>query len=505
MASKEKKAPAQEKKDSEMIRRFKQQPFVFIGGFVILIIVVIAFVMPSSLGMDSGMGNVDLTFGFYDKVPIAYVPGNYFAQYFEMLSRWRQDMGQDNVMMNYQIWRESFEAATVHIAMIQEMNRAGYTAPAKVVDREVAQLPQFQENGRFSAALYRQMDENRRLSLWRQVQEEIAKNHFHSHVTGILSPGAEAEFIAGMALVERNFAMVSFSVDDYPESEYEAYAHENADMFRSVHLSMITIGSSEREAQRIQDSIVSGEITFEDAARAHSRDNYADRGGDMGVRMVQDLNFDIPEESARQTVIALAQGELSDVMATADGWFFFRAEENILEADFSDPMIMDRIRSHMRSFQRGRMEDWALEQADAFIALVNDVGFDAALIRQGMASSNFGPIPVNVGNIDLFRTLASQAVSELSDSASNENFWRTAFTTPVNTPSRPLVQGSNVLVLFPTEETQADESDIENIVTNINSFWMRNTTERSLPQYFLTNPRMEDNFMDVFLRYFWGN
>ncbi|MDR2717708.1 MAG: SurA N-terminal domain-containing protein [Treponema sp.] len=504
MAFKEKKT-AHEKSDSELVRRFKTRPFLFIGTFIVLVIVVVAFVLVPAIVPNSGFGrDVDLTFGYYDKVAISYVPGNYFAQYYEMVARYRQNtMNSENYSYaSYQIWREAFEGAAIHTAILHEMKKSGYTAPSKMVDRDVARLPQFQENGRFSAALYRQMDDNQRLSLWRQVQEDIAKEHFHADVTGLLKPAAEAEFIGKMAAAQRSFDMTVFSVDSYPEAEYAAYIREHSDLFRSVHLSMITVNSNEREARKILDSIKNGETTFEDAARAYSKDDYADRGGDMGIKMIHELSIDIPEETEREKLISLARDEYSDIVKTGSGWSFFRIEEAVQEADASDEAVLEKVRTYVRNFERGRMEDWAIAQAESFITLVNELGLEDAIAQQGIEKRSFGPVPINYGNVDLFTTLASQPVSELSASASDENFWKVAFSTPVETPSRPVVQGSNVLVLFPKEETAIEESAIESITSTFNSYWLSYVSEQALQQHFINSPKMEDKFIDIYFRYF---
>jgi hypothetical protein len=504
MAFKEKKT-AHEKSDSELIRRFKTSPFIFIGTFIVLVIVIVAFVLVPAIVPNAGSGrDVDLTFGYYDKVPISYVPGNYFAQYYEMVARYRQNtMNSENYSYaNYQIWREAFEGAAIHTAVLQEMKKSGYTAPSKMVDRDVARLPQFQENGRFSATLYRQMDDNRRLSLWRQVQEDIAKDHFRADVNGLLKPAAEAEFISKMAAAQRSFDMAVFSVDAYPETEYESYIGEHSDLFRSVHLSVITVNSSEREARKILDSIKNGETTFEDAARSYSKDSYADRGGDMGIKMVHELSIDIPEETEREKIITLVKDEYSDILKTDSGWSFFRIEEVVQEADASDAAVLEKVRSYVRNFERGRMEDWAIAQADNFITQVNELGLEGALAQQGIEKRSFGPIPLNYGNIDLFTTLASQSVPELSASAADENFWKTAFSTPVRTPSQPVVQGSNVLVLFPNEEITAEESTVEGITSSINSYWLGYVSEQAMQQHFMNSPKMEDKFIDIYFRYF---
>ena len=504
MASKDNKTTERDSGSSEMLRRFKQNPLVFVGTLVILIIVVIAFVLVPAIVPEYGMGrNVDLTFGYYDNAPISYVPGNYFAQYLSILESYRQSsMDSDNsFLMNYQNWRGAFEEAAIHTAMLKEMKNAGYEVPAKIVDRDVAKLSQFQENGRFSRALYRQMDDNRRLALWRQMQDEIAKKHFRDDVIGLGLSDAEADFIGRMAATERTFETVVFSVDAFPEEEYAAYLQENADLFRSLRLSIITVTSSEREAKKILASIKGGETTFEDAARAHSK-VYADRGGDMGIRMIHELRIDIPEDDVREAVIALARDEYSDVMKTSQGWSFFRAEQDVQEADESDPAVLESVRSYMRNFQRGRMEDWAIAQANDFRALVDELGFADALLEKGLGSSSFGPVPINYGSVDLFASLSSPSLNWLSNSATDENFWRVAFSTPLDTLSDPLVQGGNVFVLLPTAETQAEETSIEGIVSTYKSYWLNYMTEQSLRQYILNSPKLKDNFRDVYNRVF---
>jgi len=504
MASKEKKT--HEETDSELLRRFKSHPLVFIGSFIVLIIIIVAFVLVPAIVPEYGRSrDIDLTFGYYDKVPITYVPGNYFAQYYEMVRNYRQQSAdsENYTYVEYQNWREAYEEAAIHTAILREMKKAGYTAPKRKVDREVAKLPQFWENGKFSQALYNRMDENSQLSLWRQVQEEITDKKFRSDVTGLLKPAAEAEFIGRMEALQRSFEMAVFNVDAFPEEEYEVYAREHLGLFRSVRLSMITVSSNEREARKVLDSIKNGETTFEDAARAHSKDMYADRGGDMGIRMFNELYYDIPEEETRDIVISLAKGDYSNIIKTAAGWFFFRCEEAAQEADLTDPAVMEKVKSYLRNFERGRMENWAIDKANAFIALVNEHGFEEALALQELESVGFGPIPINFGNVEFLTTLQSQSVAELSGSAENENFWKAAFSTPVGKPSRWIVQGSNVLVLFPVEEIEVE--DYEDTGSIFSVYWLDYMSSQSMEGFFLNSPKMEDKFLDVYFRYFMGN
>jgi len=505
MAPKNKKTPAHDKDSpfSEIISKFKANPAVFTGTVIILVLVIVSFVLVPALtpGARAG-GSVDLTFGYYDKVPISYVPGNYFAQTYEWYSQYYRDsINQDNYFYaNANLWYQAFESAAVYTAVLHEVKKSGYTVPVKTVDQEVAKLPQFQENGRFSAALYQSMASNSRLALWRQINDELTQRQYYSDLSGLAKSSAEGTFIAKMASPQRSFDMVFFSVDDFPDYEYMAYADENPGLFRSIHLSRISAGSSEREARQILDSIKNGSSSFEDAARAYSQDSYADRGGDMGIRLIYELEQEIAQADMEK-ITGLGKGEYSDVIKDGENWAFFRVEEGVRPADVNDEAVMEKIRSHMRSFNRGRMEDWAVAQARDFIADAKAYGFDTALRRQGKEKSSFGPLPINYGDVDLFATLGNYSIPELSNSSTDENFWKAIFSAPVNAFSEPVVQGNNVVVFLPTEQTKADEYTIEAIASTF-SVGRSSFVNQSIHTYFLNSDKLDNRFWDTYFRYF---
>jgi hypothetical protein len=506
MASRGKKnpAPAGNSAKEEFIRRFKANPFVFIGTVIVLIIVIIAFVLVPIVPSGELGRAMDLNFGSYNKEPINYIPGGYFAQVQRNLEEYqRSSINESNYqMMTYQIWRTAFEETVIHTGVLLEMKAAGYTVPVKEVDREMAQLPIFQENGRFSPALYQARDDNTRLTLWRQIAESLSDERYRSDIMGLLKPAPEAAFIGRMALPTRTFDMTFFSAEDYPDSEVIAYGEEHSDLFRGVHLSKITITSSEREVQKILTSIKAGTSTFEEAAATQSQDGYAEKSGDMGIKLFHELSAEVPGAEDREKLLALEKGEYSDIIKLDSGWAFFRAEDAVAPMDLGDPATLEKIRTYIREFERGRMEDWAIARAEEFIAHVQESGFEGALIERSLEKRHFGPISVNYGEVDLFNTLSTLSIGELAGAATDENFWKTAFSTPLNTPSAPLVLGSYALVLFPLEENEADETVSQNIESLLSSYWLSSNMEQTLRSFFLNNEKFEDRFFDTFLKYF---
>jgi len=502
MAFKGKKTPvhADKSTDSEFARRFKANPLIFGGTIFVLVIVIIAFVMVPAFGGGFGRSE-NLIFGYYDKIPIAYVAGNAFAWYVERDSQNYRNTGDiyNNSYLMQLIWRGAFNEAAFRVAVLQEMKKAGYSVPKKAVDREVVR--QFTVDGKFSSALYNRYDKNEQLAMWRRTQEDITMQRYLADIDGLIKPEQAARFIGKMASPRRSFDVVSFPVSSYPDSEIAAYAEEHADLFRQTHLSRITVLSGEREARKILDSIAGGNTTFEDAAAAHSQDNYSQRGGDMGIKLAYELFTEIPGEAEREQAIALAKGGLSGILKIDSGWVIFRAEDDVQPPDITATETLERVRSYIETFERGRMENWALNNADQFIAAVNEKGFDSALDENGLSKQSFGPIPINYGDIDLFDTLASASISELSGLSSSENFWKLAFGTEINTPAEPLVQGDHILVLIPTSEEEADEEAIESIQSYYINYWIGNTINQSMRPYFLSSGKMEDRFIEAFYRY----
>lgn len=488
---------------SEIAKKFKQSPLLYIGSVLILVLVVITFVGGDFLSGGGGMsGGGDLTFGYYDKVPISYVPGNRFAQVYEQLgAQYRDQIDLGNPQVAMSLWSQAFESAAVHTAVLQELKSSGFEVPESSVDREMARLPQFQENGRFSPTLYRQMPEISRLALWRQIREELGAIMYYKDLFGLAVPQGEIDFIKKMASDMRAFDLVSFSIDDYPDSEYLAFAQDNAKLFDSIHLSRITVNSGEKEARAILESVKDGTATFEDTAKAQSEDGYADRGGDMGVRYFYELEREITNPESLQTILNLGSGELSDLVQVGTGWAFFRVENILKPADFNESAVMDKVRAYMSGFESGRMEDWAIAQADDFISKVEGSDFSTAASEAGKTISNIGPIPINYGNVDLFPTIS---LPELSGLSTNTNFWETVFSTPLGTPSKPIVSGRNVFVFSQTEPAEDQENRAEEISEMYSSYWLRYVTDMSLQRYFMNSPKMKNNFFETYYRLFIG-
>jgi hypothetical protein len=514
MANKVKKPPVhgEDSAKSEIIRRFKANPGIFIGTVVILIIVIVAFVFVPAIVPSAAGSGTDLTFGFYGKTPITYRPGNYFARVYEQLTQDRQGTynESDARFINLQIWYEAFQSAVIHTAILQEMKDAGYQPPEELVNQQVALQPQFQVNGQFSAAAYRQLDNAQRMALWRQVQESISITRYQDDQYELLEPAKEEDFVVNMASRQRRLEGGAYNLQDYPETEVAAFAAQNPDLFKAIHLSRITITAGEREAQQILASVKDGTSSFEDTARNQSQDSYAERGGDAGSQMAYELASVVSDETARAKLLSLKKGEISDIVSTGTSWIFFRVEDDPVPADMNDSAQAAKIRSYMLVIARGHVENYFTGKAEELRTRTNAAGneagivFDSALAEAGISKFTFGPLAINYGNQEFFPMLAGVegfTSAALSDFTTTDSFWNAAFFTPLGTVSEPLVLGDQIVVFRPLEETGWDETSIENLKYSFEEYYVQSTT-RNINPFFIRSPKLKDQVYETYSRYF---
>jgi hypothetical protein len=145
------------------------------------------------------------------------------------------------------------------------------------------------------------------------------------------------------------------------------------------------------------------------------------------------------------------------------------------------------------------MEEWLVDRAEEFISLSRDAGFEQAAAETGIEVKQFGPVNLNYGNLQLFNTLDSSDAA-LTQAASNENFWRTAFSIAVNTPSSPFTLGTDVVVLEAVEETIKTDTDKSFTSDLYASFRQYNMNEIDIRTAVTSSKKTRDDFFLTYLK-----
>lgn len=478
--------------------------WLYIGSLIILVIVVVTFVGAPLITSTAGSSRP--VFGSYDGEEIEYSPGNFFARQYEAIAQSLRDSGNNaNLELQLRIaWREAFNRAVLHTAILQEAQAGGMDASAETVDELIAQDPRFQVNGRFDADAYRSISNQERFAL----REFYRRNAIFDQVltdvlTGSRSSDAERAFVAGMSGPERSFDVVRFPFSEFPDEEVSQFAAENPDLFTSLELAVVTL-ASEDEAAEIRSQALEPGNPIGDLARTYSRDVYADQDGQIGAVFGYELQQELvnPDDLAR--LLALEPGDISEPLETTAGWAFYELLEEPEAFDSTSEDALATVRSYMQSFEQGRIQDFVRSAAEDFTAAARSEGLATAADAQERDVLSTPFFPINYGNLQLFGQVQSTQIPDLSNAAFREDFFRAAFGLEADEVSEPVALQQSVLVMRLREEQQASESDIS-FISDFYDALLRQFQSDGVREAFIDDDRLDDNFNQAFSRFVIGN
>ncbi|HOX31929.1 MAG TPA: SurA N-terminal domain-containing protein [Spirochaetales bacterium] len=497
-------------------KRGIKNPVIYIGTVVLLVIVVIAFVfVPAGGGALGSSNSGNLEFGRYAGKAVAYAQKGYFAEQVKSLNDNLRQSGlpaENYQFYAYQVWHGAYERTVVRMAILDAVEKAGGFATEAKIDEQITELPAYQENGKFSLQRYRSAPLGEKLALRKSIREDLLTQMYYSDaILGRTPSSKETAFVKEMAKDTRTIEYVAFPLADYPDSEVAAYVKANPAPFKRLALSRITLGENESEALSLRKKIADKTAVFEDAAKASSKDSYAEKGGVMGALPLHELLSLLATKEDAEKLAALPPGELSPVLKTAAGSYaFFRADAAPADADPADAAVLADAREYLLSNERGKIEDFVAAKAKEFASAAAP-DFAKAAKAAGLPVKSAGPFPINYGDfsiyvseyrqyIPVFAPVAGEAAPELAAASTSDRFFEAAFSTAPGSVAEPLVLGDNVLVLRVKEASSLGAES--NGAEIFYPYFVRSKAETEAREAFLKSPLFKDNFSAVYLKNF---
>lgn len=464
----------------------------YVFTVVLLVIIVVAFVGAPAL---SGLvGSTSRAFGSYAGRQIVMEPGSYMVRQYEAIAQQVEQQGQQitNLVVN-QVYREAFNRTVRHKALLEHGDSVGVGVSQRGQDRAMARRPEFLVDGSFDRDEYEAMPTQQRFLLQEYVRDlivdqqvrsdlrlpfelrDIGSSTEFSYLNEVFGQSlfklpevstAEEEFLTGMTGPERQFRFVQFSFASFPESEVVTYGEANASRFRRANLSIISINTSEADAEQLREQILTGQATFEDVARNQSADIYGSDGGDMGFVYYHELEPDFEDVETVDQIFAIDEGELSEVLQTTFGWAIYRMDESPIAPDFDDDAVVAEVRNYMNTFERGIIEDFLTAQAQTFVETVRGSSFSSAAAGADQAPQLTGYFPVNYGNLAIFGQVTAPTNDAFAAASTRQDFFIDLFRLERGEVSEPLVIRDYVFVVELADERQPSEEIVNRVSGN---------------------------------------
>lgn len=496
-------AESQEEKKASRAAKARNRRLYF-GSLIILIIVVVSFVgapVISSFG-----GGRQMVFGSYAGEEIRYQQGNFFARQYEAIAQSIRDSGQTaDLDLQLRIaWREAFNRTVLHTAILHHAEEAGMDVSSERVDELIASDPRFQTNGSFDPAAYERIGSQERFSLRSFHRESEIFDLFIDDVfDGVQTSDAERAFVATMSGPERSFNVVRFPFSEFPDAQVRLYAEENAQLFRELDLSVVTL-ANEDEARQIREQALEPGNPIGNLARTYSRDLYADQDGEMGGVYAYELQQEMINPDDIELLLELDPGDISEPIETTAGWAFYEAITPSEPADLAEEETLQAVRTYLQNFEQGRIQDYVQSEAERFgeEAQRNGLASVADSESRDVLSTPF--FPINYGNLQLFGRLESSQIPELSDAAFRESFFETAFSLEDGAISEPVALRQSALVMQLREERPARDQDVDFIEQYYDTV-LREFRGDTIESAFINDDLLQDNFAQAFNRYVSGS
>lgn len=503
MAGKQRESGTRESKETASKSSLQRHPGLYVFSIFILVLIVVTFIGAPAVTGTSSRGQ--LSFGRYDKTEISYQQGNYFARQYDSIAQTLRDAGDgSNLELQLRLaWREAFNRTVLHTAVLKAADDAGLRVSENRVDELLATSPQFQENGRFSAALYSRLSNQERYNIRKFYREsEMFQLVVDDVLVGGKTSESESEFVASMASPERSFRVVRFPFTDFPDEEVISYAEENKDLFTTLNLQVVTL-SNEGEAEQVLSQARSGS-PVDDLARTYSRDVYADQGGSMGEISAHEIERLLSDPTDLEQILNLSAGESSGLLETVGGWAFYTAVSDPEPLDISDPDRLAQVREYIEIYAQGLVQDYARERGDAFAVSARESSILTTATDEGLEVLETPTFPINYGNVPIFGRVQADSIPDLADAAYNTQFLETAFSLKDGEVSNALILRESAVVISTLEEQEVESETMDSIVQYYPYLTQQYQSEEIEPA-FVDRDKLEDNFNQAFARYILGN
>ncbi len=482
-----------------------KQKFLFGGAVTILLLAVVAFVFIPALG-GSASGTI-LEFGKWNGESIEYIENSYLVRQFQyMANNLKEQGGELDQFNHYRIMRSAFSAAVLRLAILEELEAAQYHPSQALINRYL--LPYYMDqNGKYSPRIFEETPEITRSQRRSLVTEELTAQRYIEDVFGTpdgdfglkISSG-ETTLLGQMAGPQRSFNYVSFSTNDYPESEVLSYAQANEDLFVKHSFTLVT-AESLSDIKNVEKSLSREEVSFDEAVENFSTRIGTDEKGNLSKSFRSDINTLFSDADDLAAVLALAPGEISEPVMAGKAYTLVRCDEQPVSPDFEDAAVVAAVRSYMNLNERGRIEDYFMNQAKAFAETARLQGFDNACELNELEKRSTPHFSINYGNVEILSQVPVQSHEVFSEAVQNEEFFKTAFSIPPASISDPVLLGRQILVLQASEEKAADPQLSEIIALEYDQYassWAKKTAN----DVFLSSDKLEDNFMETYLEHF---
>lgn len=482
---------------------------LWIGSVIILILSVICFVV---FGVGTELiravtGDAEKpVFGKYNGKDIVLEPGTDFANAVQNFTNYYQQQGANLDQSAYfYIYNYAFNSAVQSMAYKEAVKESGYKPSGAAISRAI--LPYFLDgNGKYDPNRYNQISNADKESLKNDISKQIVWQRFNDDTFGsseklgdytfygLKASTSESNFLASLGEEKRAIRAVSFDKANYPESEIKKFGTENAALFDTYSLSMITV-KDDTQAKKISAQLSNNEITFEDAVSEYSEKYYSDGDGKVKENFAYQIKENLENESDFEKIASLAKDSVSEIIKTNNGFSIYKCTGEKSSANIEETETFDAVKNYITTNKQDIIEEFFTKKANSFIESAKASDFETAAKNSEVEVVTLSPFPLNYGDVSLADKIDTAEANAFASASTNEDFLTKVFSMKVNDISEPSTLGNYITVfqLTSIQNNKASDENREKVLTEA-----KNYDENGAQSVLLASKKVENNVADVY-------
>jgi hypothetical protein len=481
-----------------------------IGAVIILVISAIVFLPAGGIAVYQGFFGKSKVpvFGSYDGTKISYEAGSKFVTILNNIVEQNKRGGIEyNEQTSFQFFNAAFKATIQNLAYTDFVNKSSWIPSDFAVNSNLIRYFT-DENGKYSEKIYNSVPESQRAMLRSDLENSLIVSRFvndlygenglkSDKLYGLKDASKEAEFIANMGKDKHAFEIVSFDLNEYPNSEIISYAKNNAEMFTLYDFSVLTL-ESESEAKSLLKQLKAEEITFEDALAEKSTKHYSDKDGKLANQYRFQLSEIIENEDEIAALITMAKDSYSSAIKTSKGYSIFKTDGDPVALNTTNEETINVVKEYIKNKEMSIIEEYFISKAKDFASDAAVSGFNTACKSFKLKKTNIKPFPINYGNIGFIEPMAD--VAELTTLSTDKENLTKLFSLAKNEISEPILINSKVVVAKCTDIISSDIKSTEEIASLITQ-----EDQYTADLTLMESDKVENHFIEVYIANFMQN
>lgn len=488
-------------KENSKKKKKNQFSLVWIIGIVILILISLTFVLPTTLFSSTQSA---ISFGKYDGNSIELTNTSYFYYQLQSIYNYYVQYYGESVASSYMynIYYSAFQQALVNEAFQKMASEAGFSATNKQISDAVVSSGYYSDGtNSYSQDVYNEATDLQKEQIIAWMKQYVVFNEVQNTITSAPVSNAESSFISSLSSDKRTIEYLAVNESIYPDEDAIAYAKERTDLFSVVSFTSATF-ATEDEAKAAIDAINAGTKTMEEAVSESTT-----------TETKEENYFKYVAGDTLAELYSAAEGALVGPISTSNGYTIYLIDNASGEPDYTDETVLSTIKSYIKSNDSEIIRAYL----DSVIEKIYDeasADFDAAAEEYGLSVSSVSDVALNTGNSQFIYSYSYTTENSSYSGASTNGYIYTQaeadsswneklFSVALGTVLEPVYVNDAYIIVRPVESTGSG-SYTASLLTSMYSSYAPQYGLADAEAKIISSDKVEDNFFQAFIQAAYG-